>query len=658
MARLERLRHGLLAAVLLAKPVRADTWLEVKSPHFTLVSDAGEAEARRAAGELERFRSLVEKLSGIRVDRERPTTVLAVRNEAGLRDLLPDFWEAKGRQAPAGVFVRGVDRNYIVLRTDRGWENTRHTLDHEYVHLLTEANFSLVPLWLWEGLAEFYGRTLIDGNQVRWGGLSASARQVLQKRTWVPMDAFLTADRTSPYYTEARWSRSYYAQAAALTHYLLLGPPEARRRFQDLCRQLEEGVPDEGGTSALGDPEALRKALDAYVRGNAFSSRASAEPIEEPGGLALRDLPPAEALAARGELLVSTDRHVEGRALLEKALADDDRVTRAWTALGVALIHEARRDEATQALDRALQIGPETALAHYWYALALPRFGDASWAAQKERHLRRALELDPDFNAAVRSLANFYHKQGERLEEAINLARRACDLAPHDWAARIVLAGALRKASQLGPADEVEGKLRRRAAADPAYLDSLARYLNGSGRSQDAETMLRGALARRPRDLTTLRALAGFLYRAKRQEEAESVCREGLSTHPDSTDLLDMLAHLNADRRVHLDEALSLIDRALKKEPKDGSLLETRGWILFKLGRRAEAEAVLRQAAPRSGDVETLDHLADVVRESGKPDEALALWHRAMAGVEADDPRRPELEAKIRGAEESVAPNR
>jgi hypothetical protein len=94
--------------------------------------------------------------------------------------------------------------------------------------------------------------------------------------------------------------------AAALTHYLLLGPPEARRSFEELRRRLQDGAIDETGASVFGDPGALQRALDAYVEGNTFSSYSASMSIEQPEDLVVRPRPPAEALAVRGDFLVQT----------------------------------------------------------------------------------------------------------------------------------------------------------------------------------------------------------------------------------------------------------------------------------------------------------------------------------------------------------------
>jgi tetratricopeptide (TPR) repeat protein len=635
---------------------RAEPWLEVRSPHFTLVSDAGEKKGRRVAREFEAFRSLIMTVTSFRVDPGRPITILAVKDEAAMRSLLPRSWEGKPGVYPAGVFVRGDDRHYIALRADFPGSSRHHVVHHEYVHLLTEINFRLLPLWLWEGLAAFYGETEFDAERVRWGQLAASHREVLNGQRWVPLEALLTAGSNSPYYTEARWVPSFYAEAAALTHYLLLGPPQARRSFEELCRLLgDSGTDEEATTRVLGDLGELERALRAYAKGNSFFLHDQPMALGNPVEVKVRTLPSAEALAVRGDFMARTGAAVEALPLLEQALAQDDGLALAYSALARAHLTAWRRAEARRVLDQALQKVPEDSVIQFWAASALPRTGDAAWAALKEQRLRRSIELDPGFATALRSLADFYQTQGVRLEEAAVLARRASDLEPQWFGARVTLAEVLRKAGQSGPAQEVEQRLRRYASTNPDYLLSLAYYFDRSGRPEEADAMVFEARTRRPKDPTTLGALGAWLKRRHRYDEADAAFREALVISPDAPSLLNNLGYMNAERGQRVAEALRLIDRALEKVPQHAAYLDSRGWALFRLGRRAEAERTLRTAVAQGENPVFLDHLADVLHARGALAEALALWRRALEGGAAEDGLKETMEEKARAAEEELS---
>jgi hypothetical protein len=181
----------------LARGVEA--WVEVRSPAFTVLSDGGEKEARRSLVQFEQVRALLQEVwEGARVDAARPVRILAVRDEGSLRALLPEYWEKRGSFHPAGVFVGASDRGWVALRTDvtryregdDTWDNPYLIVFHEYVHVVLRLNFASLPAWLNEGLAEFWGNTVIEGDRATRGGTcpttsgrSGSARRCRSPRS-------------------------------------------------------------------------------------------------------------------------------------------------------------------------------------------------------------------------------------------------------------------------------------------------------------------------------------------------------------------------------------------------------------------------------------------------------------------------------------------
>src|SRR5262249_31484611 len=129
---------GLTAAAGSAQAGPGPAWIRVRSPHFEIVSDAGESSARRVAHQFEQIRALFETVKNARVDPGRPIVVFAARDEASLKSLLPGSWERKGGVRPAGLFLRGADRHSVVLRVDASGPGAYHVIYHEYVHVLVD----------------------------------------------------------------------------------------------------------------------------------------------------------------------------------------------------------------------------------------------------------------------------------------------------------------------------------------------------------------------------------------------------------------------------------------------------------------------------------------------------------------------------------------
>jgi predicted Zn-dependent protease len=100
------------------------------------------------------------------------------------------------------------------------------------------------------------------------------------------------------------------------------------------------------------------------------------------------------------------------------------------------------------------------------------------------------------------------------------------------------------------------------------------------------------------------------------------------------------------ERDGDLDEAAKLIEASLKQDPKNGSTMDSWGWVLFKQGKTAEAEEALRKAVEQNPfSPEIRRHYGEVLLKMGKQEEALEQWERALAYV---FPGRKDLEKRAK----------
>src|SRR5882672_11342170 len=115
-------RHLLLASFFLAltcDSVRAEhyeNWIEVKSPHFTIYSNAGEHDGRRVAAQFEEIRALFEQnFPKLRVDFGKPTIVYVLKDENSLKLLMPTYGQNKNSMKLAGLYQLSNDKNFAVV---------------------------------------------------------------------------------------------------------------------------------------------------------------------------------------------------------------------------------------------------------------------------------------------------------------------------------------------------------------------------------------------------------------------------------------------------------------------------------------------------------------------------------------------------------------
>lgn len=122
-------------------------------------------------------------------------------------------------------------------------------------------------------------------------------------------------------------------------------------------------------------------------------------------------------------------------------------------------------------------------------------------------------------------------------------------------------------------------------------------------------------------------------------DEMESTLKRVIALAPDNPQAYNALGYSLADRNLRLDEALGLIEKALALAPNDPFILDSFGWVHFKLGHYDQAEKTLRQAYALRADAEISIHLGEVLWATGKQDEARQLWR----DVKHKDPDNPAL---------------
>jgi hypothetical protein len=195
-------------------------WLEVQSPHFVVLTDSNEKQARRISAQFEQMRAVFHKLiPNAASDASSPIVVVALKDKKGFQALEPAAYLAKGQLDLAGLFLSAPDKSYILLRLDAEGEHPFATVYHEYTHyMLRKAEW--MPLWLNEGLAEFYQNTDIHEKEVLLGQPSPDNILYLRESRLLPLATLFQVDHSSPYYHDEQKGSVFYAESWALTHYI------------------------------------------------------------------------------------------------------------------------------------------------------------------------------------------------------------------------------------------------------------------------------------------------------------------------------------------------------------------------------------------------------------------------------------------------------
>ncbi len=451
-------------------------WVEARTAHFVVYSDAGDKEAVQVARQFERLRAaLAELLPKARLDPGVPILIFATRNESSLKHLLPAFWETKGSVQPVGFFTRGTRRYYIVLRTDvdvprERDDNPYHVLYHEYMHLVLDLNVESLPAWLNEGLAELFGATVISKDEIELRRPVWSHMHFLRSETLLPTSALFKIDHSSPEYNERDRAGVFYAQSWALVHYLMTDQKAVvdNRIGRFFALRQARVAEAEAVTQAFGDPSALDKALKAYIQRSILPfRRIKATSRDSEGAPHVRELSAAESAAARGLLQVQVKRPVEARALLEEAMRLDPQLADAREGMGLLAWQEGKKDEARRWLGEAVRLPSASAVAHYSHALlAAGEPGSVERSAEAQASLERAVALDPGFAEAVVVLAQVSTNRGADVDRILNLMHRAIDLEPAVFDHRLTVARLLLKCGDIETARDQAATLLARSRSE------------------------------------------------------------------------------------------------------------------------------------------------------------------------------------------------
>jgi tetratricopeptide (TPR) repeat protein len=480
----------LCVSSLLVVPVRGakhDNWIELRSPNFIVVSNAGEKQARKAAQHFEQIRSVFR--SSLAVASEHPTpqiTIFAVKDEKSLSELLPEFW-TKGHSRLAGYFSYRMDQYYIAVNLDAQGDNPFKTVYHEYYHSLTMPYFPNLPTWLAEGLADFFGNTEIVGTSAKMGKPDPGLIMELRQNNLIPLEVLFKVDRHSPYYNEEHKTSVFYAESWALTHYLLIGDNQSHRQtLMDFAAALGRGESTDTAISKyFGDIGQLRNNLSKYISNSAFSFYQMKAPAElPPSDLAARPLSEAEADAYRGGFFAIRGRTQEAKAMLEEAEKADPNAALTYQNLALAQFFNGERDAALASTSKAISLDSKNAVTHYLRAYLSTHGSGARDDSQAEADLRASIALNPHFAPPYGELAWFLAERNQGLPEALAFGRQAVTLEPANTSYQLDLAQVLVHMQQYEDARRLAVRARD-GASDPHQRANAEQFLNYVQRVRD-----------------------------------------------------------------------------------------------------------------------------------------------------------------------------
>ncbi|HKQ75970.1 MAG TPA: tetratricopeptide repeat protein [Blastocatellia bacterium] len=430
----------ILCLVILAtvKPARTfaakEQWAKVVSSNFIIISDAGEGEAQKVAAMLEQFRhTTLAILPQLKTKAAVPTKVFHFRSHDSFRAFKPKY-KGKVMGAVNGYFFGDGDQSFIALTTDAGGGQAYEVIFHEYQHFILSNILPNAPLWLDEGLAEFYSafEPRFEGREVLLGRSPARHVLALRKATLMPFEKLFSIDTGSPEYNEAKKAGLFYAQSWALAHYLMLGNNGKRQpQFTRFINSLGKGQPvEESFRQAFqADYQTIEKELQDYIASYMFPATIYDFPegLSFTKGIRSVALSREEAEFHLGDLLFNFGRFSEAEPRLQKAAEKDANCAECQIALGALRFRQRRYPEAKKYLQAGLSLDPQNYRGHHIYANLLREEGSYDDAIKA---YERALGVNPNLanvhlGLSIACIAAGQRQKGdEAFDQALKLSAR------------------------------------------------------------------------------------------------------------------------------------------------------------------------------------------------------------------------------------------
>ena len=352
----------LAASILATCPVNAGAeWRFLHTKNFQLIGDVSASQLRDVALRFEQFREIAIRLNLAAASQQptAPLTILVFRSRKSFEPYMP---RDDGRIVEsAGMFVEGPDSVYIAVRFDRGEESFRSVF-HEYSHFLLRGVVPNAPLWLSEGMAEFYSTLRVTGDRSALIGYPVTAHVKLLQQQSMPLAQMFGATTRSWEYIGGQATRLLlYAQSWAVVHHAFQS--SRRKEILELARKLAAGDEVEAAvqsTYRMSVTE-LERSVSGYIRNGTYKALSIAFKGDLVSGVTDEAVPlsDSEADGWLGDLLAQMGRDDEATLQLENALSRQPGVLQAHRALALIFLRTNRKAEADVHLRQMSALGIE-----------------------------------------------------------------------------------------------------------------------------------------------------------------------------------------------------------------------------------------------------------------------------------------------------------
>jgi len=234
---------------------------------------------------------------------------------------------------------------------------------------------------------------------------------------------------------------------------------------------------------------------------------------------------------------------------------------------------------------------------------------------------------DPRFDLMVIET----YQKGKLLDKALQRSEQALAESPDNRQLQIVRADLIAEKGRVDEGVKALQKLMKGTKEDLDVLSAITSIYQRARKFDEAQNTLNQALQRFPNE-EQVYFMQGALYeKMNKVNDAEKAFRKALEFEKDDPAVLNYLGFMFADHGIKLDEALTMIQKAVKSDPTSGAYLDSLGWAYYKLNRLDLAEEYLKKAVIfYNTDASIHDHLGDLYFKTKRYEEARNEWTKSL----------------------------
>ncbi|MDT8452486.1 MAG: tetratricopeptide repeat protein [Gammaproteobacteria bacterium] len=369
-----------------------------------------------------------------------------------------------------------------------------------------------------------------------------------------------------------------------------------------------------------------------------------------------------QMLILQARFALQLEQHEASISLLDRALEIEPSLVDVHLIKAQIYLAQGDRDRARAVLAQVLEERPDDFALRMQYARLLVE--DRAYEAASEQY-RIVQQKQPD-NAEVSLNLALLYIEIDQLDKATRLLEHLLELdqktdiayyylgriaqnreqykaaiaqyiqvkeGPFAFEARLRVASLF---AQLDRADEAIEQLQILAQETDEWAERVRIYLTmgeiyrSNHRYKESFEMFSRALAENSEDIDLLYARALIAEKVNRVDVAEADLLKVLSMEPDNADALNALGYTLADRTERYQEARDYIQRAIALVPEDPAIMDSLGWVNYRMGELPKALKWLSRAFDQLADAEIAAHYGEVLWQAGEKDKARKVWQKGQ----------------------------